>query len=226
MKDKGIRPCIPGRTSRGKAIRHDQRRCKRRNWIEIMFGRLKDWRRIATRHDRGAKPVLSAVALDATVILRLRRSMSLGSRDTGPSRGVTWATAGYPTRKAACLAAEAQSTQGLHAGRSTRLWPMGEGCPGWSFKGVQPYFLRSEGNTALADRWHVTDGPLGVSNIANPRPKTRAFVMACQQHGIPFNHDFNDPEPTGAGYYQLNVVDGRRCSAARATCIRPGIGPT
>ncbi len=94
-------------------------------------------------------------------------------------------------------------------------WANEEGCPGWSFKDVQPYFLKSEGNTALADSWHGTDGPLGVSNIANPQPLTRAFVMACQQKGIPHNHDFNGPTQAGAGFYQLNVVDGRRCSAAR-----------
>jgi hypothetical protein len=49
LKNKGIRPCIPGRETRGKAVRYDKRRYKRRNRIEIMFGRLKDWRRIATR---------------------------------------------------------------------------------------------------------------------------------------------------------------------------------
>jgi transposase len=71
LKDKGIRPCIPGRKSRGKAVRYDKRRYKRRNRIEIMFGRLKDWRRIATRYDRCAKTFLSAVALAATVIFWL-----------------------------------------------------------------------------------------------------------------------------------------------------------
>lgn len=94
-------------------------------------------------------------------------------------------------------------------------WANEEGCSGWSFRDVQPYFLRSEGNTALADEWHGTDGPLGVSNIAHPQPMTRAFVMACQQYGIPYNHDFNGKTQAGAGYYQLNVVNGRRCSAAR-----------
>ena len=43
LKDKGIRPCIPGRKSRGKAVHYDKRRYKRRNRIEIMFGRFKDW---------------------------------------------------------------------------------------------------------------------------------------------------------------------------------------
>lgn len=47
--DKGIRPCTPGRKSRDKPVRYDKRRYKRRNRIEIMFERLKDWRRVATR---------------------------------------------------------------------------------------------------------------------------------------------------------------------------------
>ena len=42
LKYNGIRPCIPGGKSRGMPIRHDRRRYKRRNRIEIMFGRLKD----------------------------------------------------------------------------------------------------------------------------------------------------------------------------------------
>jgi len=94
-------------------------------------------------------------------------------------------------------------------------WARDEGCPGWSFEDVLPYFLKSEGNTAFADRWHGTEGPLGVSSIAAPQPITRAFVMACQQYGIPYTHDFNGAAQAGAGYYQLNVVNGRRCSAAR-----------
>jgi predicted helicase len=38
----------------------------RRNVIERMFCRMKDWRRIATRYDRLARNFLSAVALVAT----------------------------------------------------------------------------------------------------------------------------------------------------------------
>lgn len=68
LQDKGIRPCIPGRKSRSKAVRYDKRRYKRRNRIEIMFGRLKDWRRVATRYDRCPKVFLSAIALVATFI--------------------------------------------------------------------------------------------------------------------------------------------------------------
>ena len=71
LKDKGINPCIPGRTSRDKPIKHTKRRHKRRNRIEITFGRLKDWRPVATRYDRCPKVFLSAVALAATVMFWL-----------------------------------------------------------------------------------------------------------------------------------------------------------
>ena len=42
LEQKGIKPCIPGRTSRSLPVKYDKRRYKRRNRIEIMFGRLKD----------------------------------------------------------------------------------------------------------------------------------------------------------------------------------------
>jgi len=72
MQAKGITPCIPGRKSRNEPIRYDKRRYKRRNRIEIIFGRLKDWRRVATRYDRCPTVFLSAIALAATVLFWLR----------------------------------------------------------------------------------------------------------------------------------------------------------
>ncbi len=71
LEDKEIKPCIPGRKQRKAPVKYDKRRYKRRNRIEIMFGRLKDWRRIATRYDRCPKVFLSAVALAATVLFWL-----------------------------------------------------------------------------------------------------------------------------------------------------------
>ncbi|WP_225063185.1 IS5 family transposase [Komagataeibacter rhaeticus] len=71
LKAKGIKPCIPGRKSREKPIKYDKRKYKRRNRIEIMFGKLKDWRRIATRYDRCPTVFFSAICLAATVIFWL-----------------------------------------------------------------------------------------------------------------------------------------------------------
>jgi transposase len=41
---------------------------KRRNLIERVFSRLKDWRRIATRYDKLARNFIAAVQLAAAVI--------------------------------------------------------------------------------------------------------------------------------------------------------------
>jgi transposase len=41
LKDTGMRPSIPGRKSRGKAIGFDKRHYRRRHCIENMFGLLK-----------------------------------------------------------------------------------------------------------------------------------------------------------------------------------------
>lgn len=43
LQARGIRPCIPGRKFHARPIKHDKRRYKHRNRIEIMFGRLKWW---------------------------------------------------------------------------------------------------------------------------------------------------------------------------------------
>lgn len=71
LREKGIKPCIPGRKSRVQPIKYDKRRYKRRNRIEIMFGRLKDWRRVATRYDRCPTVFFAAIALAATILLWL-----------------------------------------------------------------------------------------------------------------------------------------------------------
>lgn len=63
---KGIRPCIPGRRSRNEPVRYDERRYRRRNRIKIMFSRLKDRRRVASRYDRRPTVFFSAIALAAT----------------------------------------------------------------------------------------------------------------------------------------------------------------
>ena len=63
LEDKEIRVCIPSRKQRKKTVRYDRRRYERRNRIEIMFGRLKDWRRVLPRYNRCPTVSLSAAAL-------------------------------------------------------------------------------------------------------------------------------------------------------------------
>ena len=54
LAKRGITPCIPARAGRMKPVAYDTELYKRRNLIERMYGRLKDRRRIAIRHDRCA----------------------------------------------------------------------------------------------------------------------------------------------------------------------------
>ncbi len=49
--DKGTRPCIPGRKLRKTTIKYDKRRHNLRNRIARILGRIKDCRRVATRHN-------------------------------------------------------------------------------------------------------------------------------------------------------------------------------
>ncbi len=47
------------------------RQARQRHKIENVFGKLKDWRPIATRYDRGAHTFFSAICIAATVIFWL-----------------------------------------------------------------------------------------------------------------------------------------------------------
>ena len=67
LQARGITPCIPSTRSRKVPIPHDATLYKQRHRIEVMFGRLKDWRRIATPYDRSAHTFFSAITLAATV---------------------------------------------------------------------------------------------------------------------------------------------------------------
>jgi transposase len=57
---------IPSSRARRHPYPLDRIAYKRRNVIELMFCRMKDWRRIATRYDRLARNFLSAIAIVAT----------------------------------------------------------------------------------------------------------------------------------------------------------------
>lgn len=67
LKARGIKACTRGWKSRKRALKH----FRHRNRIKIMFGRLKDWRRVATRYDRCSETFFSANMLAATVLFWL-----------------------------------------------------------------------------------------------------------------------------------------------------------
>jgi hypothetical protein len=63
---KETKPVISGTSNRKKRIRHARKASKRRRVIARCFGRLKDFRRIATRYDKLAGNFFSALCLGTT----------------------------------------------------------------------------------------------------------------------------------------------------------------
>jgi transposase len=68
LQAKGIRPCIPPRKGRIRPVAFCKTTYKQRHKVENMFGRLKDWRRVATRYDRRADVFMATITLAAIVI--------------------------------------------------------------------------------------------------------------------------------------------------------------
>jgi choline dehydrogenase len=87
------------------------------------------------------------------------------------------------------------------------------GNTGWSFDDVLPYFRRSEHQMRGANRFHGTDGPLCVSDVAQ-HPICEAFIAATTGLGFPRNDDFNGASQDGVGYHQTTTRNGKRCSTA------------
>jgi len=65
---QGCEAVIPTTSSRKQPIPYDAVAYRSRNLIERMFGRLKDFRRIATRYDKLARNFLAGVMLAAAVL--------------------------------------------------------------------------------------------------------------------------------------------------------------
>ena len=67
LKSRRIRPVIPNKSNRKKPHPFNKTRYKGRNVIDRMFGRLKDFRRVATRYDKNAENFLAALCLAALI---------------------------------------------------------------------------------------------------------------------------------------------------------------
>ena len=89
------------------------------------------------------------------------------------------------------------------------------GNAGWSYDEVLPYFRRAENNECFMDDYHGQGGPLNVANLREPSALSLAFVEAAGQCGLPHNPDYNGATQEGAFLYQVNQVNGERCSAAK-----------
>ena len=98
------------------------------------------------------------------------------------------------------------------------------GNPGWSYREVLPYFLRSENNERYpGSPYHYQGGPMNVMFVRRPNPMTAAFLSAMGALGFQRNDDFNGPDPEGYGPRQGTLRNGRRVSTSTAY-LRPALG--
>ena len=92
-----------------------------------------------------------------------------------------------------------------------------QGCTGWGWRDVLPYFRKLETNAAHADsQLHGAHGPVTVSAIGQKHELIEAVIGAAKALGVPETDDFNGASQEGVGYYQLTTRNGLRMSSAKA----------
>jgi choline dehydrogenase-like flavoprotein len=92
-----------------------------------------------------------------------------------------------------------------------------EGCEGWSYDEILPFYKRSEDHQDGENEFHGARGPLKVTRHPDDQmsPVSKAFAAAVADHfGIDADGDFNGAEQFTAGYYQMTAADGLRYSTS------------
>ncbi len=98
-----------------------------------------------------------------------------------------------------------------------------DGCDGWSFAEVLPYFRRGEDNELGENTYHGVGGPVAVSEGRSQCRLVDAMLDAAVEAGYERNPDLNGEHQDGVGRFQLTQRDGKRWSAADAY-LHPALG--
>lgn len=96
-------------------------------------------------------------------------------------------------------------------------WPS-EGAKGWGFDDLLPYFQRSEDVEGRVSRG--VGGPLKPGPAQSLHPVVEAGLAAAEEAGYRMAADISSGLEVGFGRSDLNIVDGKRQSAADAY-LRP-----
>ena len=91
-----------------------------------------------------------------------------------------------------------------------------QGCDGWDFNSVLPYFKKSENYEGGESEFRGVGGPLNVSPLRSPHHLTEKFLEACENAGMKRVLDYNSPPQEGIGLVQGSIKRGWRFSASRA----------
>ncbi len=105
--------------------------------------------------------------------------------------------------------------------RCYQAWEAAAGSE-WGYDALLPVFKHVEDNSRGASALHGVGGPLAVSDTTDPHAGHLAFLEAARERGFEARPDFDFDGPRqegGAGFYQKNIRDGRRHSAAAAFLV-------
>jgi choline dehydrogenase len=97
------------------------------------------------------------------------------------------------------------------------------GCEGWSFQHVLPYFQKLEDQEDDTNPTAGKGGPIHVINAKNHQPHelSQTFIDACLELGYPHTEDFN-ADMEGVGWHHLDIKDGKR-HGARSAYLEPAL---
>jgi choline dehydrogenase len=91
-----------------------------------------------------------------------------------------------------------------------------DGCKGWSYEGVLPFFHKSQNQERGSNEFHAVGGPLNVADQRTRNPIGDLFLDSAVKLGYPLNPDFNGASQEGVGAFQVTARRGRRVSSAVA----------
>lgn len=95
-------------------------------------------------------------------------------------------------------------------------WRDENGCPGWGYDDVLPYFQRSETYADGPSPGRGVSGPVGVNKVTMPLEVVDDFLRAAVAAGHELNPDYNGERQQGVSRAQLSQRRGFRSSTARA----------
>lgn len=96
------------------------------------------------------------------------------------------------------------------------------GAEGWDWNHLLPYFVRTENQTRINNKYHGRGGPVHAEDLPSVHPLTYRMIEAAQEAGLEHVDDFNDGTARGVGTFQVNVHRGKRSSIA-VNAIEPAM---
>jgi choline dehydrogenase len=169
--------------------------------------------------EAGHRDATDAMRVPARWLTLLGSEVDWGFRTT-PQVGLDGAVLGYPRGRVLGGSSGINAMKHVRADRRSYDNWASNGAIGWGSEDLLPYFRRAENAPGRNPRFRGTNGPLTVQRAPNPHPAAEAFFAACRERGYPVSDDLNGAHTEGVCWFDQNIVDGTRQSAADAY-LRP-----